>query len=61
MYDTILLIIGAFCLVSYILSPSAITARDQLLAGRGARHRKPGLPRVRPSGTSPRRRLTLAA
>lgn len=28
-------------------------------AGKGARHRAPGLPRVRPSGTRPRRRADV--
>lgn len=55
-FDTVMLIIGAFGLASYILHPSAMTARDQMLSGRGARHRNAGMPRMLPSGTYPRRR-----
>jgi hypothetical protein len=40
---------------SFILTSAGSDAK----AGKGARHRAPGLPRVRPSGTRPRRRADV--
>ena len=54
--DIITLLLGLLLIATWIW-PVTQNARQELLAGRGARHRNPGLPRL--IGTATGRRVAL--
>jgi hypothetical protein len=48
--DLVLSYLVLVAIVSWLATPSVLNARDVIRAGRGARHRNPGLPSMRQRG-----------